>query len=415
MIRPLFVAVSDGMIAQLISGAKKRVIVAMPGIREQAAKALVAARGRLGADAVVVILDCEEEVFRLGYGDLQSLLHLRDAGFQVRQAPALRIGVVVRDDEGYVFAPTALYVASEVQSDETPNAIRLTGEAVAELVETVVPPEPRHVANEPATGSGNTPPPEPEIGVSPISEEAVAKVQEALEIAPPIAFDIARTVRVFQPYIQYVEISLRGCAIERRRLTIPDSIQHLGPGTELEGRLRTTFDLIEKSSEISSGSLNKKLNKIRDDLTPSLGEPWGRVMLRSARERLDKRIEEFEAHLDAHRDKVKRDLEKVLGDSRRQIVEYYRPLIRENPPDVLVGQLTRPPNDKDIDAWLQAELDDVFPTAADLTTDMIFDVQYRDVTYETLNDPGFFDSLRKAFPRVNWDRPFDEFNAAREG
>jgi hypothetical protein len=47
-------------------------------------------------------------------------------------------------------------------------------------------------------------------------------------------------------------------------------------------------------------------------------------------------------------------------------------------------------------------------------SDMSLDVQFRDVTYETLNQPGFGEKLREAFPLVNWDKPFEEFDAARE-
>ena len=42
------------------------------------------------------------------------------------------------------------------------------------------------------------------------------------------------------------------------------------------------------------------------------------------------------------------------------------------------------------------------------------EVTFRDVTYETLNEDGFSEALSKAYPHVNWDRPFDEFNAAKQ-
>jgi hypothetical protein len=49
-----------------------------------------------------------------------------------------------------------------------------------------------------------------------------------LKEAPPVRFDLARQVRVFEPYLQYVELSLTGAAIQRHRLAIPPSIQKLG-------------------------------------------------------------------------------------------------------------------------------------------------------------------------------------------
>ena len=44
---------------------------------------------------------------------------------------------------------------------------------------------------------------------------------------------------------------------------------------------------------------------------------------------------------------------------------------------------------------------------------MTLDVQFRDVTYETLTEGGFAEKLKKAYPQVNWDKPFAEFAAAR--
>jgi len=45
---------------------------------------------------------------------------------------------------------------------------------------------------------------------------------------------------------------------------------------------------------------------------------------------------------------------------------------------------------------------------------MRLDVQFRDVTYETLCEDGFFGALKKAYPLVPWEKPFNEFNAAKE-
>src|SRR5690606_20984013 len=161
---------------------------------------------------------------------------------------------------GWTFAPTALYIAAEVQSDETPNAIAVSGDTVERLVRALgmpddpapdvpddrVPgvhddPAPDVPEEEDAAPSERAPllSPEVEIGVLELSEAVVEKVTRSLTEAPPVAFDIARKVRVYEPYIQYVEISLRGCAIQRHKLVVPRSIQGLEANTEVAGRLRT--------------------------------------------------------------------------------------------------------------------------------------------------------------------------------
>lgn len=45
---------------------------------------------------------------------------------------------------------------------------------------------------------------------------------------------------------------------------------------------------------------------------------------------------------------------------------------------------------------------------------MVLDVQYKDVTFETLNQPDFLEVEKKAFPDENWDKVYNEFRAAGE-
>ena len=105
----------------------------------------------------------------------------------------------------------------------------------------------------------------------------------------------------------------------------------------------------------------------------------------------------------------------VFGNvGHTQLIEYFLPLVERPPPDGLLGQITTPkPNKDQIRAWLDNELSHVFPTPADLIAEMTLDVQFRDVTYETLEEVGFAEKLREAYPQVGWDKPFTEFDAAR--
>jgi len=165
---------------------------------------------------------------------------------------------------------------------------------------------------------------------------------------------------------------------------------------------------------VSSKALEEELKQIRDNFTRPLGKPWGRVLLRSTRPLFDERIAQFRQRLAKHRKSVEESLAQSLEKSRDQLVEYFLPLVKQSPPDVLLGQITTPkPSDEQIRSWLWFELEKVFPQPQDLVTEMKLDVQFRDVTYETLNEEGFGEKLREAYPHVNWDKPFDEFDAAR--
>jgi hypothetical protein len=45
---------------------------------------------------------------------------------------------------------------------------------------------------------------------------------------------------------------------------------------------------------------------------------------------------------------------------------------------------------------------------------MILEVRFKDVTYETLNHPDFFEAVKAAYPDVDWDKAYSEFKAAGE-
>lgn len=413
----LFCSLSSQRIAELIRTARQAVCYAAPGIQSAVAQAMVEMGGRLGPEMLSVCLDFDERVMRMGYGDMEAVKLLREAGVLVSHAPGLRSALVIVDGEGFTFVPTPLYLEAEPGSDGGRNAMRLSLDQVTEALARLSP-----AAKAIAVAQAKNPEEKAriaalpdEIGATCVDDVQFREVDKSLKEAPPVKFDLARQVRVFEPYLQYVELNLSGAAIQRHRLAIPTSIQKLGGSKEIEGRLRTTFELIEKGSKLSSKPLEDELNDIRKFLTPSLGKDHGRVVLKAQRPRLTERLGKFREKLEAHRQEVKTTLQKHLDESRAQIVGYYTPLILKNPPDALNGQLlTAEPAEEDARRWLDAELNRVFPTAESLIEEMRLEERFKDVTFETLNREDFLESVKAAFPLVDWEKAYSEFRAAGE-
>lgn len=262
---PLFAALSSNRIAALIRGAKTRVVYAAPGIQNGPAAALVEFVPGLLSPELTVSLDFDERTLRMGYGSLEAVGMLRKAGMELTHFPGFRSGVLIVDNRGWVFTPVAHYLEDEPQSDETPNSIELSPAQVEAFAIRFSP-----VSRQKAIKAAPTPEIAAalaempcELGVVPVMQEQFEEVREAIEIAPPVRFDVVRQVRVFEPYLQYVEMKLTGAAIQKHKVRIPPEIQNLGSSKDLEGRLRTTFDLIERSSALSSKALEDELNEIR--------------------------------------------------------------------------------------------------------------------------------------------------------
>ena len=413
----LFCTLTSVSIANFIRTAQDSVCYAGPGIQLEPAKAMVEAVKLLEPAMVTVCVDFDERVMRMGYGDLEAVKLLRDAKIIVGSVAGLRTALIVVDSEGFIFTPTALYLEAEPNNEAAPNAMRLTRQQVSEALARLSP-----VAKAIAVAQASTPEEKQRVNDLPLEVKSIKvdtqefqKVDTSLKEAPPVRFDLARQVRVFEPYLQYVELSLTGAAIQRHRLSIPPSIQKLGGTKEIEARLHTTFELIEKSSKLSSKPLEDELNEIRKNLTRSMGKDHGRVVLKAAKPRLMERMDEFRKRLEAHQKAVKTGLQQHLTDSRQQIVEYYLPRVIENPPDALRGQIFTPkPSDEDAKLWLDAELNRVFPSAESLIQEMRLEVHFKDVTFETLNRDDFLVSIKAAYPNLDWEKTYHDFKAAGE-
>lgn len=76
------------------------------------------------------------------------------------------------------------------------------------------------------------------------------------------------------------------------------------------------------------------------------------------------------------------------------------------------GLLHSKPTEDDTRLWLDDELVAIFPEADPLIQKMQLDVRYKDVTFETLNQKDFLQSVMEAFPRVDWDKAYAESCAA---
>lgn len=411
----LFCSLSSDRITEMVRTAQHAVCFAGPGIRPDVAQAMLETAQRLGPEMLTVSVDFDDRVMRMGYGDVGAVKLLLDAGIIVRSAPGLRTALVIVDSEGYIFTPTALYLEAEPSEGAASNAIRMSSQQTAEALARLSP-----AAKAIAVAQAKTPEAKQHIAAlaldvesAPVTVAKFTEVSTSLKEVPPVRFDLARQVRVFEPYLQYVELRLTGAAIQRHRLAIPASIQKLGGSKELESRLRTTFELIERGSKLSSKPLEDLLNDIRKNFTPSLGKDHGRVVLKAAKPHLVKRLTEFRAKLDAHQKTVAAELQKHLDSSREQVVAYYLARVIESRPDALLGQsLNGEISEESAKRWLIGELDRVFPSAESLIQEMKLDERYKDVTFETLNRDDFLKSVNEAFPTVDWDKAYKEFKAA---
>ena len=133
-----FCNLSSDRIEEIIERSKEYVCYVAPGIRSGPAAALKDAVERLGKDMVVVWIDFDEHVIRMGYGELEAVKTLQDAGITVNHAPALRSSLILADGKGFAFTQTPLYLEAEPDNNVR-NAIELSRDQVSNALETFFP------------------------------------------------------------------------------------------------------------------------------------------------------------------------------------------------------------------------------------------------------------------------------------
>ena len=258
-----FTNIDSQKLCHLIGKANDSEIFASPGIWQSIASALVDTGQRIENEMVVVCLDVSEQTMRLGYGEIEAIETLESAGMIINHIEHLRFGLVIIDGKGFSFTPTALFLESEQSASVGFNAIKLTAEQVAEASARLSPAA-RAIAVAACTDGDKKQALESiktEVDMRPVSKEVTGDIGKSLKNIPPAKFDLSRQVRVYSTYIQYVEISMVGAALQRQKVALPKVFQSLGSEkSDLQERLKTSFTLIEKGDALSSKSLEDSVN-----------------------------------------------------------------------------------------------------------------------------------------------------------
>ena len=391
------VSLPDISIEGQISCAKKRLIIVAPGLSIAVAEAVAAKWLELGRDAVSVVIDSDPEICRLGLGDLEGLKMLHEVatklGTRLLQQPGLRVGVIVTDETTTVYSPTARLVEAGGQPGDRLNAIRFDAPMVT----------PTHDASSADLSS---------IDLYPdlLEEEDVAEVSKSLDADPPVKFDLARKVRVFNAKFEFVDFELHGLFLSRKRVQIESDLVGLAGDPKTQKLLRSSFQLVEESSE-SSGKRVTDLKRfiVKDFL---IGLPgYGTVVLRSRKEEFQRAVATLERYVKRFQQRLEKQLQASIDSNRDALAQALLPGVLAKPPKRWARFLGQWPRAEEVERMLRAELARTFGKAEDVIQRMEVKAIFKGVTYESLNDPEFIRVASEQIPSL--DLLHDEYDAAK--
>ncbi len=243
-----FLPVDDAMLASRITGAKRSVVFVAPAVSIIVATAIGERLSTAPPALVTVILDADEEPYRLGYGDLEGLGLLRRIAdthqIPLRCQPGLRLGLLLTDDAVLLWAPTPRSV-EEPRTEAQPNGIELLSppgapKSLSESLGAAVGADDSEVAIDDA-----------QIGRKAFTPVEVAALSKALAENPPGPFDLSRKTRVFSTRYQFVEHELRGAAWTQREIKLSSLLLNSDLPENLRDLLDTRVKPFAQRGEVS--------------------------------------------------------------------------------------------------------------------------------------------------------------------
>jgi hypothetical protein len=222
-------------------------------------------------------------------------------------------------------------------------------------------------------------------------------------------FDLARTVRVFNARIEFVEFQMRGLSISRKTVQISPDLM-LATEPRAQKLVNSSSKLIGENSELSGERANKLKQFIaKKYLIPLSG--YGTVILRSNKSDFEVAVTALEKYVRRFQRLLKRTLQSEIDTNRELLVSALLPSVARAPPARWNRFLGNNPSKESVERLLRNELTESFGTAEDLVQEMKVKVVVKGVTYESLSDPEFIKIATKAIPSL--ENLHDEFDAAR--
>lgn len=183
-----FQEVNDASLIKLIGEAQRRVVFVAPGVHQAVAEALGQRLAEIDRLQVTVVIDPDEDVCRIGYGDAKGLELLSSyadrQSFVLMAQPGLRVGVLLVDDVTLVWSPTPRSVeAAPVgnaasPTERSPNGLLLGANPGEQLAHAV------------SAAGTDTLPFDAEVGVEVVTKERVQKTLDGLAKNPPMSISV---------------------------------------------------------------------------------------------------------------------------------------------------------------------------------------------------------------------------------
>lgn len=391
--------VDDPYLCQLIGSVNRRLVFMTPGMSDAVANAICTKWEELPPESINIIVDVDPETCRMGFGTISALKKLHDQakklGFSIHEQAGVRIALLIADDVTLFYAPTPLLIEGGSSTAIRPNAVKLN------LI-------PIDIAKDMGLAEAGG---QASVGKDSISPQKLLETSNDLVRNPPMKFDIARKIRVFNSQIEFVEFELRGHQIGKRKVNIPSDLLGLAKDEKTKKLLHSSFQLIDDDdAKISGKEIATAKEKILNDYLVNLPK-FGNVILRSKKAEFEAAVDGLKKQIEAFQQELKTKLQQAIDNNRTALADALLPAVKAQLPDRWKKFLTQNHTEDDVKQILNRELEEQFGSAEQNLKKIEVTLIFKGVTYETLKDPEFLKIVKKRMPIL---KLHEEFDAAKE-
>jgi len=247
------------------------------------------------------------------------------------------------------------------------------------------------------------------VGRNALSSAELADTKTALDENPPLKFDVARKIRVFNAFIEFVELEVRGTELSRRTVTLPPHLMAVAV-KKTRAQIETRFRLVPSDDTLSGEAIDRDRKLLARQFLHIIPK-FGTVVLRRDKEAFLKGVEDLRASVNTFSQEVEDRLQERIDKNIKELAKALLPALSKTPPADWIPSSGAKPSKETVERFVLDDLRNAFGAARSIVRGMEVRCMVKGATYDMLTDQAFLDAATDVLPELG--KFHKEFDAAK--
>jgi len=391
-------------LVDLISEAKERIIICLPGIHNEVGHALIeAASAKID---IKVIIDLSEECIRNGFGDIESVYALKEHGIALYEFPNNIVSFLICDQVGYFLFPQSRIFASD---DVGTNAVEMDPLTTAKVIAYFFPPKGKgeSLALEQTVSRAikyiqdnslniiNNALPSP---IQSVNTNKMDEIKRRLDQNLPLHPDLQRQMKIYTAKIQFVEFHFEGKNIQSAKISIPAEALPFKDDTirqRLEARMKLFEGIEEHENYRPLKEVKEEIESLRKKYLTPIGSRDKSIIHIEEKEEFNKKVEQLQSKLDETRQQIVIWLAEEILNSGDRLKNELKNFFKEYPPKEYIQYQSQKSlferKTESLATQIVARIK--IPEPSELLAKMEIRINFYDLTWDDFRNQQFLDEL----------------------